>query len=74
MSKVFPEGEQLQSAFEVFEKKCELNRAPTNEEVPRVSRSQSCTRTCRMPSSGRTPDEIVELMVDGGTVVSTCPP
>ena len=34
MSHVFREGEQLQSGFEVFELKCRLYRAISNEEVP----------------------------------------
>ena len=34
MSHVFPEGDQLQSAFEVFEKKCGLCKAPSDEDVP----------------------------------------
>ena len=33
MSHVFPEGEQLQSAFELFEKTCRLCRALSDEEV-----------------------------------------
>ena len=53
MSHVFPEGEQLQKVLEVFEKKCRLYRAHSDEEVSENFQGRSRARElARMPSSG----------------------